>query len=248
MILTTMTPGEILREYKKDYPELKRRMLTYLKVNNSAFIRRFKKTGEELITIPNPRSTVINGNRYKVWIDIYCGKNGFKTFNLYTYQVLADTRSGKLRIWLITPSREENDKILEFKPEFIKRLFPGDPIKEAIDKFMRQFKSYIAYRKPDSETYNFEASFGDNLVGFGYEDDCRFSFDRVYTFKEIEEMGKELGLDGNIDPLNTYNLWLKHKEEVENSEKDISVDDSELSEEEKKKLEIEKAWKEYGNI
>lgn len=241
--MTTMKPEEIIREFNKDYPELRRRMMTYLKSNEKAINQRYKRTGNTKITPAEPRTTVINKNRYRVWIDIYFGNKGEKRYDLHVYQILTDARTGKLRIWIFSPSSEEQ-KLVEFRPELIKRLFPGEPIKQAIDTFMKDFHDYAVYRMPDSETYSIEASFiGKKLIAFGFEDSKRFTFERVYTNQEVETMGEELGLEGNQDPLKIYNLWKKSKEE--NSE--IKIEEN-LSEEERKKLEIELAWKEYEGV
>ena len=242
--MTTMTPDEILKEYEKDYPEIRGRMRNYLLANNRAFAARYKRTKNPLIEPKEPRTTVVNGSRYRVSLKITCGKAGFERFEMTVYQVLSDARTGKMRVWLLsTPNSTKKPFLLEFKTEFIKRLYPGLPIKEAIDSFMSQTMTYTLYEKPESETYKFEASFGDKLVGFGNIDGSRYIFERVYTFKEIEDIGDSLGLDGDQDPINVYNLWVKSKEKPE----ELTVLED-LSEEERKRKEIELAWKEYENV
>ena len=243
MIVTTMKPEEIINEFNRDYPELRRRMKTYLESNNRALIQRFRKTGESIITPVEPRSTVINKNRYKIWIDIYFEKSGKCRYDLHVYQILTDSRTGKLRIWIFSPS-SENQKIIEFWPGVIEKLYPNESLKKSIDTFMKLFHEYTVYRHPESETYNIEASFtGKQLIAFGHEENQRFILEKIFTNQEIEALGNEIGLEGDQDPLKVYNLWKKNKDE----NLKIEIDEN-LSEEEKKQLEIELAWKEYESI
>lgn len=239
-----MSPEEIIREYNRDYPELRRRMLTYLTSNEKSINKRYRRSKNPRITLAEPRTTVINKNRYRIGIDIYFDDSGRKKYIFHVYQILTDARTGKLRIWIFSPSSEEDQKIVEFKPELIKGLFSGESIQQAIDAFMRDFHEYTVYRVPESETYSIEASFtGENLIAFGFEDSKRFTFETVYTTQEIERMGDELGLEGDQDPLKIYNLWKKLGDE----KSEIKIEEN-LPEEERKKLEIEIAWKEYEGI
>jgi hypothetical protein len=239
MIITTMTPREIMEEYERDYPEIRRRLFSYLRSNDKALKARFKRTGEKKIIPPEPRSTVVNGNRYRIWLRIDCCSSGFKSFEATVYQIIQDARTGKPRIWILsTPSDKGVQYVLEFKIDAIKKLCPGIPMKEAIDSFMKRISNqYTLYQKSESSPYNFEASFGDGLIGFGLEEPGRFTFEKIYKTKEIEELGDSLGLDGNQDPMKIYNLWIESKNKVEEIPETLGD----------KEKEIELAWKEYEN-
>ena len=243
--MTTMTPNEILEEYKKDYPVLRTRVRNFLQSNNRSFISRFKSTKNPIVIPDKPRSTVVNGSRYQISLKIYCGKSGFERFEMTVYQVLLDSRSGKLRTWLLsTPNSEKKPFILEFRIEFIRRMYPGIPTKEAIDKFMHRGLTYTLYEKSNNEYFNFEAFFGGDFIGFGSKEESRYLFEKIYTNSDIIEMGNSLGLEGDQDPLDVYTLWETSKKETSET---IEITEN-LSEEEKKKLEIEKAWKEYESL
>lgn len=245
-----MTPKEILTEYNRDYPEIKRRMRSFLLSKNREFISKYKKMRKEfLFKTEKPRTTFINGNRYWIYLLATIGKTGLKQFEITVYQILNDSRTGKPRIWLLsTPSSNNQYYLLEFKPEVIKRILekPEKTLKELIDYFMGQSISFTLYDRPNSDTYNFEVSFKSddiNYVAFGNSEIGRYIFEKVYSFSEIEEIGDSIELDGEQDPLNVYNAWIKSKE----NPKSIDIIFENLSEEERKKKEIELAWKEYAN-
>jgi hypothetical protein len=236
--MTTMTPNEIIGEFNRNYPEIQRRMRSYLMLNKNALIQRFKR-GYSYVKPAEPRTTCVNGNRYRISLNIEVCKFGFKKFEMHIYQILTDAKTGKIRIWLLTSVPE--DLVIEFKPDFIKRVYPDLPLKSAIDKFMEDFTKYTAYKRPDSNSYNLEASFDGLYIGFGFEEPGKYLFERVYKDSEIVSMGEEIGLSGNVDPLNVYNLWIEFKE----SKKIPDIIGDNLTEEEKRRLEIELAWKEF---
>ena len=71
-------------------------------------------------------------------------------------------------------------------------------MKEAIDSFMKGISNqYTLYQKPESSPYNFEASFGDGLIGFGLEEPGRFTFEKIYQLIPDEITGKVIQGLGN---------------------------------------------------
>lgn len=247
MIISSMTTKEIIREFRNDFPEIQRRMESYIRGNRRSFIQGVKRSGESSLVfrINHPRTAKISGNNYQVYLSVTHSKKECISYCSFPYIITLGSRSGSPRAYIRVLRPE---CLLVIRPHFIEKLYPGMTFESGLGRYIREgglMGNTFNFMRSDSDVpgaYNMYVDLGNQRAGLGFinEEEGRITLCDCYSVSELEKMADELGMDGELNPAQ---VLAKKKEGV--CEDRSRVEFEFLSEEERKKKEMELAWLEY---
>lgn len=241
MIISKMSSNEIWKNYMNDKPELDRRIDSYVSHNIKEIRSAIKNSGGTYV-LPEPRTTLINKNRYRISMKFEIhGEN--LVYDKVVYTIIQDVDSGKPEVILIPTIKSYAGNIIKIRSKVFKKMYPDHEYFEAVDLFFKRSATYTAHLYPEynDERYNCVFNIGSGFAGLGRVDnDGLYNICSVYSLDELKEIGESLGFDGDRNVMEIYYAW-RNNEKTHAAE----IDWSGMSEEEKKKKEIELAWNEY---